>query len=116
RPREPRIAPVALADLLEETAALLQKDPANAGVNLEMTGDRPTIQADSEQLRTVFLNLLLNAAQATSNDGHVHITIAAEREFCRVSIADDGPGIPIETLERIFEPFFPTQHRGTGLA
>jgi PAS domain S-box-containing protein len=115
RPREPRIAPVALADLLEETAALLQKDPANAGVNLEMTGDRPTIQADSEQLRTVFLNLLLNAAQATSNDGHVHITIAAEREFCRVSIADDGPGIPIETLERIFEPFFTTKHRGTGL-
>jgi PAS domain S-box-containing protein len=115
RPREPKLAPMALADLLEETAALIGGDPAHAGVALELTGDRPTIRADSEQLRTVFLNLLLNAAQAAGSNGQVRIAIAEEDALCRVSIADNGPGIPIDTLGKIFEPFFTTKHRGTGL-
>jgi two-component system, sporulation sensor kinase A len=115
RPREPKIGPVGLAELLEDTAALIQRDPAHAGITLDLTGDRPTIQADAEQLRTVFLNLLLNAAQAATSNGHIRIAIASQDGLCIVSIADDGPGIPVETLPRIFEPFFTTKHRGTGL-
>ncbi|HXW04140.1 MAG TPA: ATP-binding protein [Vicinamibacterales bacterium] len=115
RPREPNLAPVPLADLLERTAGLLRKDPAHSGVDVNISGGAPTIQADPEQLQTVFLNLLINAAQASGSTGQVHVMIAAADGECRVSIADQGPGIPEDIREKIFEPFFTTKHRGTGL-
>jgi PAS domain S-box-containing protein len=115
RPREPKLGPVELAQLLDDTAALLRKDPAHASVDVSITGDRPTIQADAEQLQTVFLNLLLNAAQASGSAAGVRVTVSDRGRTCSVSIADRGPGIPPELLEKIFEPFFTTKHRGTGL-
>jgi len=115
RPREPNIAPVQLADLVENTAALLKKDPAHAGGDVVVTGDRPVIQADGEQLQIVFLNLLINAVQAAGTASDVRVAISADDRECRVAIADRGPGIPPELRERIFEPFFTTKHRGTGL-
>lgn len=115
RPREPQLAPVALATLVEDTAALLKKDPAHSTVDVLITGDRPTVQADHEQLQTVFLNLLLNAAQASGSASNVGVAIAATDTEARVIIADRGPGIPADVREKIFEPFFTTKHRGTGL-
>ena len=115
RPRELRLGPVSVAELLEGTAALLKKDPAYAGVDVSITGDKPTIAADPEQLKTVFLNLLLNAAQASGTGGDVRVAVAQTNGLCRVSIADQGPGIPAEIRPKIFEPFFTTKHRGTGL-
>src|SRR6187401_774986 len=64
RPREPLLGPVALADLVESTVGLMRKDPAQAGLVVQVSGDNPVVQADAEQLRIVLLNLLLNAAQA----------------------------------------------------
>jgi PAS domain S-box-containing protein len=115
RPREPKLAPVALATLVEGTAALLKKDPSHAAVDVVIAGDRPTVQADAEQLQTVFLNLLLNAAQASGTASDVRVTIAATESDASVIIADRGPGIAPEVREKIFEPFFTTKHRGTGL-
>ena len=115
RPREPKLAPVPLAELLEGTAALLKKDPAYAGAQVTVNGDRPTISADAEQLQIVMLNLLLNAAQAAGAAGQVRVSVSSRNGVCRVAIADSGPGIPAEMRERIFEPFFTTKHRGTGL-
>ena len=73
------------------------------------------IQADAEQLQTVFLNLFLNAAQASGTSSDVRVAIAKEDGVCRVAITDRGPGIPADMRDRIFEPFFTTKHRGTGL-
>ena len=115
RPREPKLGPVAVAELIEATASLLKKDPAHAGLRLVIDGARPTIQADPEQLQTAFVNLLLNAAQASGSSGEVRVDISVEDGLCRVAIADQGPGIPLELREKIFEPFFTTRHRGTGL-
>jgi PAS domain S-box-containing protein len=115
RPREPKLGPVSVAELLEGTAALLKKDPAYAGIDVSITGDKPTITADPEQLKTVFLNLLLNAAQATGSGGDVRVSVAQMDGVCRVSIADQGAGIPADVRPKIFEPFFTTKHRGTGL-
>ncbi|OFW04728.1 MAG: hypothetical protein A3H96_09940 [Acidobacteria bacterium RIFCSPLOWO2_02_FULL_67_36] len=115
RPREPKLAPLPLATLLEDTAALLKKDPEHAGVSVTIEGDRPVIQADAEQLQTVFLNLFLNAAQASGTSSDVRVAIAKEDGVCRVAITDRGPGIPADMRDRIFEPFFTTKHRGTGL-
>jgi PAS domain S-box-containing protein len=115
RPRELQLAPVALAELVEETAALLAKDAAHAGARILVSGDRPIVRADREQLRTVFLNLLLNAAQASGAASDVVVTIALADAVCRVAIADHGPGIPADIRDKVFEPFFTTKHRGTGL-
>ncbi len=115
RPREPRLGPVPITELLESTAALLRKDPAHAGVDVTVSGEPLTIEADPEQLQTAFVNLLLNAAQASGPGGRVDVTVTADDGLCRVAIADRGPGIPPEIQDKIFEPFFTTKHRGTGL-
>ena len=115
RPREPQLTPVPIADLLENTAALVRKDPAHASLGIAISGERPVVSLDVEQMRTVFLNLLLNAAQAGGPGGRIAVTIAADDLAATIAIADDGPGIPPEVRPRIFEPFFTTKHRGTGL-
>jgi two-component system, sporulation sensor kinase A len=115
RPREPKLALVPLAELLESTATLLKKDPAHAATHVTVTGDRPTINADAEQLQIVMLNLLLNAAQAAGAAGNVRVAVASRNGLCRIAIADSGPGISAEIRDRVFEPFFTTKHRGTGL-
>jgi PAS domain S-box-containing protein len=115
RPRDPKLAPVPLVSLLERTTALLRKDPAHAAIQVEITGDRPTISADAEQLQIVLLNLLLNAAQASGAGACVRVTVSATDGNCRIALADNGPGITAEIRERIFEPFFTTKNRGTGL-
>jgi PAS domain S-box-containing protein len=115
RPREPKLAPVAVAELVEGTAALLKKDPAHASAQVTVSGDRPTITADAEQLQIVLLNLLLNAAQAGAAGGSIRVSVSSGPDACRIAIADSGPGIPPDIRRRIFEPFFTTKHRGTGL-
>ena len=110
-----QLAPVSLAELVEATAGLLRKDVAHAAVTVTVGGARPVIQADAEQLQTVFLNLLLNAAQASGAAGEVRVSITAEGDVAQVLIADTGPGIPPDARDKIFEPFFTTKHRGTGL-
>ncbi len=115
RPREPKLGPVSLVDLLDGTVALLKKDPDHAAARVDIMGDRPVIKADAEQLQTVLLNLLLNAAQAADTEGRIRVTVTSDDGVCRIAIADNGPGIAPEIRERIFEPFFTTKHRGTGL-
>ena len=64
----------------------MKKDPSHAAVDVAINGDRPTVQADAEQLQTVFLNLLLNAAQASGSASDVRVTIAATPAEARVQI------------------------------
>jgi len=115
RPREPKIASVVLEQALQSTAALLKKDPAHAATRVEIAGTPVVVQADPEQLQLVFLNLFLNAAQASKSQGLIRVAVSTHDGMHRISIADDGPGIPAEVRDRIFEPFFTTKHRGTGL-
>jgi two-component system CheB/CheR fusion protein len=115
RPREPQLAPVPLQDLIENIVTLLRKDPAQAAMAITVSGANPIVSVDAEQMTTVFLNLLLNAAQAAGAGGWTRVTIAADDLAATVAIEDNGPGIPPEVHARIFEPFFTTKHRGTGL-
>lgn len=115
KPRDPQLTPVPLAELLVSTAALVRRDPAHAAVGITVSGSRPVVPVDLEQMKTVFLNLLLNAAQASGASGRIAVTIAADDLAATVAIADDGPGIPADVLPKVFEPFFTTKHRGTGL-
>jgi signal transduction histidine kinase len=74
------------------------------------------IRADGEKLRQVFLNIVMNALQATPPGGRVDIsTTGHQTELFEIRFRDSGPGIDSETLKRIFEPFFTTKPGGTGL-
>jgi len=115
RPRPLQLAALPLEPLLREAAGLLTRDRRWSSTVVDIAADEACARADRLVLRGVFLNLLLNAAEAMSGAGTIRVSIAASGSTCRVSIRDSGPGIPTELRERIFEPFFTTKHRGTGL-
>lgn len=115
RPRMPRLGPVPLLSLFQDTAMLLGQDPKLAGVKVETSGPDLMIPGDADLLKPAFLNLLLNAAQATGGNGRISIALKRLNGICRIDVSDNGPGIPLEMREKIFEPFFSTKHRGTGL-
>jgi len=74
------------------------------------------IRGDSSQLTQVFLNLLLNAEEALQEQkgGNIKVTTETDGEWAKVSIADDGPGIPEDKLSQVFHPFFTTKKVGEG--
>lgn len=115
RPPQPHPVPVDIRSVLSMTIDLLRGDDAHAGVRVTMTGEAPPIMADVELMKIVFLNLLINGAQATKGQGDITIDISAEAGFCRVVVRDSGPGIPPEIRARLFTPFVTTKSRGTGL-
>jgi two-component system CheB/CheR fusion protein len=113
KPRKPKFEAVNLRPLAEATAESIRRQPAMAGLVVDVTGDAAA-RADAELLREVLLNVLLNAAQALDGRGAVRISLA-QQEQAVVTICDEGPGIPAHLRESVFEPFFTTKHAGTGL-
>lgn len=115
RPREPSLSPVPLMDLVHQTVTMLRRDPGQAGIDTRISGDQIVVRVDPEQMQMVFLNLLLNAAQAQGSSGTIQIDVSSDTLAATVRITDNGPGIPPEVRDKIFEPFFTTKSRGTGL-
>ncbi|MCW5830365.1 MAG: PAS domain S-box protein [Deltaproteobacteria bacterium] len=115
RPRVPRFMPLDLVSLFQETVRNASQDADFRQVHVELSGDQARCTGDTELLRGVFLNLLINAAHAMNNSGTIRTHIACDQEWCRVTVTDTGKGIPPEMQERIFEPFFTTKNRGAGL-
>jgi signal transduction histidine kinase len=78
-------------------------------------GDVPPVSGDPQQLKQVFLNLVLNAIQAVDGAGRIRLITQKSGGWVVVRVQDDGPGIPAEHIERIFDPFFTTRPAGAGL-
>jgi signal transduction histidine kinase len=74
-----------------------------------------TVRADPDKLRQAMLNLVLNATQVGGTCVRVAIEVGAAGQRARISVADDGPGVPVELAERLFEPFATGRAGGTGL-
>jgi signal transduction histidine kinase len=83
--------------------------------HLELVPDEIVLYADAEQLEQIFINLIVNAADAMSGDGNLSIRAAEEEHAIRITITDSGKGMPEALWEKIFEPFFTTKDKGTGL-
>jgi two-component system sensor kinase FixL len=115
RPPQPHPAPVDVAALVKTTVDLLREDPAMSGVQVTVTGIVPTVMADADLLRIVFVNLLVNGAQAMRGQGALQVSMTAVDGTCLIAFQDEGPGIAPEILDKIFTPFFTTKSRGTGL-
>jgi two-component system NtrC family sensor kinase len=112
-----RPGPVNVNDLLEDVLGLVVNQSLfhNIKTRKSLFQGLPTIVADETQLKQVFLNIILNAAQAMEGNGKLSITTTPERKQIKVKIRDTGPGIPPEVVKNIFSPFFTTKEKGTGL-
>lgn len=118
RPEESTLAPVALAPLLASVLDAVQPEAERAGVAIERAcGDAALrVQGDAAQLRDAFLNLAQNAIQAMPKGGRLTIRCAAlPNRRVRVRVEDTGVGIAPENLARIFELYYTTKERGTGV-
>lgn len=114
RPRALRSEPIALHALLNDTAAMIRRDPSLQDLDIDIQGSAD-ISGDREMLQLVFQNILINAGQAMEGRGCINVSIVPVDSRCRVTVADRGPGMPREVCEKAFEAFFTTKHRGTGL-
>jgi PAS domain S-box-containing protein len=107
--------------LLEETLVLLEKKMRQLRIKITKSFDDslPRIKARADQLRQVFLNLIINAQQAIEGDGEIVISTSRYEQALQPSIlvqlTDTGVGIAEDDLTRIFDPFFSTGKKGTGL-
>ena len=111
----PEVAPLDLNALIREVLGLYES--SSASIDTELADDLGAILGDATQLRQIIHNLLRNAEDALEGRAGARIVIRTQQgsRHARLSLADNGPGFPVELLPRIFEPYVTTKARGTGL-
>jgi signal transduction histidine kinase len=116
RQKEPRFHTVDLNACLAQTLALLESELRlhQIAVHTAFDPELPYIVADEGQLHQVFLNLLTNAMDAMAAGGRLYLA-TRRGDGIQVMVTDTGDGIAPEHLPKIFDPFFSTKERGTGL-
>ncbi|HET9224452.1 MAG TPA: ATP-binding protein, partial [Roseiflexaceae bacterium] len=117
RPDRGTMTPCDIHHLLEETLALASLNIRNQSVRVIFTPAHtlPEVVGNGDQLRQVFLNLILNAIEAMPNGGTLTVRTIAGPNVAIVEVQDTGLGIPADIRARLFEPFFTNKPNGTGL-
>jgi two-component system, NtrC family, sensor histidine kinase HydH len=117
RPRPPVFHSQDIHVIIRRALDLLGPRAARQRVRIveELRASPSTLPCDEELLVQVFLNLLLNALQMLPAEGAVIVRTAIDADQLIVEVFDNGPGIPPENRQRVFDPFFTTRERGVGL-
>jgi PAS domain S-box-containing protein len=117
RPSPPQLKPSSLNEVVEKTLELLRPELSNRGLNVKSKPDRrlPLAPIDPVQLQQVLVNLIKNAMQAMTKGGTLTLATGEGSDGVWMSVADTGGGIPQEQINHIFEPFYTTKKKGTGL-
>jgi len=119
RKTEPRMEPSNVNELLNDVLSVVEKQALfqNIVISKHLFPKLPTVMADKGQMRQVFMNIILNAAEALNGNGEIRVgtRLTSTDHFIEIEFTDNGPGIPPEDLDRVFEPFFSTKDAGTGL-
>ncbi len=114
-----RLDPYPLGALIKELVRFQGEELERGAVTVELdlAADLPEVLVDPAQLRQALLNIVRNAGEALSGGGggRLRIIARADGEEVRLDVADDGPGMDAEHVARIFDPFFSTKERGSGL-
>src|SRR5262249_26097288 len=93
-----------------------EADRHSVAMRTELAEDLPSVRADRVHLEQVLMNLMLNGMEAMGErGGELTIRTRGERDVVLVSVSDVGTGIPVDKLEQIFNAFFTTKLRGTGM-
>jgi two-component system sensor histidine kinase HydH len=117
RPGEPKVQPVEVGRVVDRALALAGEEIRRRGivVERELSPSLAEIAACPHLLSQLLLGLLVNAAEAAGERGHVAVRAFADGPDAVLEVADDGPGIPEAEATHVFEPFFTTKPTGTGL-
>jgi signal transduction histidine kinase len=122
RPSDPKLGSENINAILDGMILLVSTETKKKQITVfkSYTSDLPPIQIDPEQIKQVFLNILLNAITATSENGQIIVktrsfTKPGGEPYIQIEFTDTGCGIPKEHLEDIFNPFFTTKTTGSGL-
>ena len=126
RPSKPNVAPENINDVVDNIARILEAQAKEKGVVIvrDFATEVPKAWIDREQMKQVFMNLILNAIQAMDGEGSITISsrevtrrgTAPVGQFVQVEVRDTGVGIPDDNLEHIFDPFFTSgKEEGSGL-
>lgn len=123
RPPRPEKRPVNLLSLLNQTTNGIRARADLQGVTIPEISAAPAVvvNADPNQLRQVFYNLLFNALDSQPQGGQVEVTVAVPEPLntsvagVEITVRDRGPGLPVDLGDRIFEPFVSTKESGMGL-
>jgi len=118
-----KFEPVSINEILQEMVVFVENEAKKKGIHIkrEYGADLPAGLMDRNRMKQVFLNILLNAVQATGRGGTIIVTTRyivedPENQFLQVAISDTGSGISQENLEKLFTPFFTTKEsEGSGL-
>ena len=126
RQSQPMLAPLDLGNILNESYSILDYRAKLQDIEMvyHIDSGLPQIEADSDQLKQVFLNLILNAIQAMPHGGHlaIHATEADDKErrtkntrMVRIDVEDTGCGVAKMNIDKLFTPFFTTKEKGEGI-
>jgi len=112
------LEPLALDELLEGTIALASNQIKLSGIRIsfQSAGNLPRVHGDGQQLQQVFLNLILNAIDASPKGSNIEVLVlpADDPTYVAVKVIDSGSGVPEHILHSIFDPFFTTKPKGRG--
>lgn len=117
KPKRPDFTICHVEEVLEKNIKYLSSLAESQGYIIKKHHDNnlPAIMADFDMLYQAFLNLLINAIQAMQNGGTIYIKISSIGDAVAIFIEDEGEGIPDKLTEKIWDPFFTTKEKGTGL-
>ncbi len=132
RPIRLQVEQTSMAQVLHDAVTMAERkvERGEVAVTMNLETQLPLIKADPHQLVQLFSNLLINSLEAMGGKGTIGLTVSLGHEYeeptsgaeaCApqstlvVEVADDGPGVPPEAVERIFNPFFTTKPQGSGL-
>ncbi|MDD2465349.1 MAG: ATP-binding protein [Desulfobulbus sp.] len=107
---------VQINDIIHETLSFLEKEAKhnNIEVDLKLDPQLPATMTEAHRLQQILLNLIDNALDAVGHDGKVEIITSCTPQQISVQVADNGPGIPPEVMQKIWDPFFTTKEQGKG--
>jgi two-component system sensor histidine kinase HydH len=117
RPKKPNRGPCRIDDVIAKNIRFLEHQMMANGyaIRTVFDGEIPVIMADGDMLYQAFLNLLINGMQAMPGGGTIEVTIETGDDNLWLYIEDEGDGVSSAVLEKIWDPFFTTKEKGTGL-
>lgn len=117
RPQNPNRTPCRIDAVIAKNIHFLEHQLQDNGYRIRTVVDQevPPVMADWDQLYQAFLNLLINGMQAMPQGGTIDVTIQTDAEALWVTIEDEGVGVPQSVMGKIWDPFFTTKEKGTGL-